>query len=76
MPDIPKATDFGFGMFGWKAGENLAKKFEEAQKDPKTAFKGWSGNLYDYISPYLAPIFTFLSSFFRSILSGELFIFF
>lgn len=38
-----KAPGFGFGMFGWAASDEFAKKLEEAQKDPKTAFKGWSG---------------------------------
>ena len=65
-PSITKAPNatqlFGFGMFGWEAGDNFAKKLEEAQKDPKTAFKGWADTLYDYGSPYLKPLFTFLSS--------------
>ena len=56
-----KKTAFGFGVFGVDT-ENLAKKFAEAQKDPKTTINGWSSSIYDFVSPYIAPIFTFLSS--------------
>jgi hypothetical protein len=62
MTTTTKAPAFGFNVFGWSIGDGLAKKLEEAQKDPKTAFNGWSGSLYDFISPYLTTIIAFLSS--------------